>query len=64
MKPCKIFWVKKARIEFMDLQPGDVPETFADIDDLIRDVGFKPDTTIETGVERFVGWYKSYYGVS
>ena len=55
---------KKARIEFMDLQPGDVPETFADIDDLIRDVGFKPDTTIETGVERFVGWYKSYYGVS
>ncbi|MCD4777581.1 MAG: NAD-dependent epimerase, partial [Desulfobacterales bacterium] len=40
---------KKAKKEFLDLQPGDVPATYADIDDLIKDVGFKPETTIETG---------------
>jgi UDP-glucuronate 4-epimerase len=53
---------KTAAIEYLDLQPGDVPETYADIDDLVRDVGFKPDTPIETGIERFVEWYKAYYG--
>ncbi|MEO2018431.1 MAG: NAD-dependent epimerase [Fuerstiella sp.] len=47
----------------MDMQPGDVPETFADIDALQRDVGFKPDTPIETGIERFVEWYKSYHQI-
>jgi UDP-glucuronate 4-epimerase len=55
---------KEARKNLMDMQPGDVPATYADIDDLIRDVGFKPDTSIETGIERFVKWYKSYYGLS
>jgi UDP-glucuronate 4-epimerase len=53
---------KTATIEYLDLQPGDVPATYADIDDLIKDVGFKPDTPIETGIGRFVQWYKDYYG--
>jgi len=52
---------KKAEKEFLDLQPGDVVSTYADVDDLINDVGFKPDTPIETGIERFVSWYKKYY---
>lgn len=53
---------KKAKIKYADLQPGDVPETYADIDDLVEDVGFKPSTSIQSGIERFVEWYKSYYG--
>ena len=53
---------KKAKKEFLDLQPGDVPATYADVDDLIKDVGFKPATPIETGIKRFVEWYKDYYG--
>ena len=55
---------KKAKKEFLDLQPGDVPATYADIDDLIKDVGFKPETTIETGIKQFILWYNKYYGVS
>ena len=42
-------------------RPGDVPATYADVDDLIRDVGFKPATSIETGVANFVKWYRDYY---
>jgi UDP-glucuronate 4-epimerase len=53
---------KKAKKEFMDLQPGDVVATYADVDDLMADVGFKPETPIEVGIERFVEWYKNYYG--
>ena len=45
------------------MQPGDVPITYANVDSLIADVGFKPSTHIEVGVEKFVAWYKSYYGV-
>jgi UDP-glucuronate 4-epimerase len=52
---------KKAVKELLPLQPGDVPATCADIDDLIRDVGFKPETTIETGIARFIEWYRQYY---
>ena len=44
------------------MQPGDVPATYADVDDLMRDVGFKPATSIEEGVGRFIDWYKEYYG--
>ncbi len=55
---------KKAKKEFLDLQPGDVPATYADIDDLIKDVGFKPDTPLETGIERFISWYKEYFGLT
>ncbi|MFH0725211.1 MAG: NAD-dependent epimerase [Pseudomonadota bacterium] len=54
---------KKAEKELMDLQPGDVPATYANVDDLMTDVGFKPATSIETGIEKFVEWYKEYYGV-
>jgi UDP-glucuronate 4-epimerase len=52
---------KSARKTYMDLQPGDVVSTYADIDDLIADVGFKPQTPLETGIERFIAWYREYY---
>lgn len=52
---------KKAIKEFQEMQAGDVPATFADVDDLIRDVGFKPDTPLEVGIQRFVDWYRAYY---
>lgn len=54
---------KKAIKNFMDIQKGDVPATFADVDDLMKDVGFRPATSIETGVGEFVKWYKDYYNV-
>ncbi len=49
--------------ELLPMQLGDVTETCADVHDLMRDVGFRPSTSIEVGVERFVGWYRSHYGV-
>ncbi len=52
---------KKAEFNMMPLQPGDVLETYADIDDLTRDTGFRPSTTIEEGLPKFVEWYKSYH---
>lgn len=54
---------KKAKKNYMDMQPGDVPATYADVDDLVRDVDFKPDTSIEDGISKFVEWYKDYHGV-
>ena len=45
----------------LPMQPGDVPATFADIDALQRDVGFRPSTPIEEGVQKFVDWYKNYH---
>jgi len=51
---------KKAKKEFLPLQDGDVPETYADIDDLVRDFGFKPNTTIDEGIEKFVEWFRRY----
>ncbi len=54
---------KKAEKIFLDLQPGDVPATYADVDDLIKDVGFKPSTSIEDGIQRFIKWYKEYYRI-
>jgi UDP-glucuronate 4-epimerase len=53
---------RKAQINMLPLQAGDVPETFADIDDLIADVGYRPATSIEVGVPRFVDWFCQYYG--
>lgn len=44
------------------MQPGDVPATYADVDDLMQDVGFKPNTPLEVGIQTFVDWYRSYYG--
>ncbi len=52
---------KTAVKNFLPMQPGDVPATFADVDDLTRDVGFKPSTPIELGIERFVRWYREYH---
>ena len=52
---------KKAKRELLPMQPGDVPATYADIDDLTRDVGFRPDTPIADGISRFVDWYRSYH---
>lgn len=48
--------------EMMPMQPGDVPETFADIDALQKDVGFRPDTPISEGIRKFVDWYREYHG--
>jgi UDP-glucuronate 4-epimerase len=53
---------KKATLNLLPMQPGDVPETFADIDDLARDIGFAPTTPLETGLRQFVDWYRGYYG--
>jgi len=54
---------KTARKNFLPLQDGDVPATFANVDDLIRDIGFKPSTRIEDGIRNFVDWYREYYKV-
>jgi len=53
-----------AEKNLLGMQPGDVADTFADVEDLIRDVGYKPDTPIEVGIAEFVKWYKDYYGHS
>lgn len=52
---------KKAEKNFLPLQPGDVPATYANVDALMNDVGFKPETSIETGIANFVEWYKDFY---
>ena len=52
---------KKAIRELLPMQPGDVPATFADVDDLMRDVGFKPSTPIADGIAHFVAWYNQYH---
>jgi UDP-glucuronate 4-epimerase len=53
---------REAKKIYLPMQPGDVPKTFADVDDLVRDVGFKPATPLSEGIARFVSWYRSYYG--
>ncbi|MDL1892080.1 NAD-dependent epimerase [Sphingobacteriales bacterium CHB3] len=53
---------RTAEKRFLPMQPGDVPATFADVDDLVQDVGFAPATPIEKGVKKFVEWYREYYG--
>jgi len=54
----------KAEKNFLPMQPGDVPETYADVDNLMRDTGFSPETPIDDGIRKFVEWYKEYYEVS
>jgi len=54
---------KKAEKNMLPLQAGDVLATYANVDDLVQDVGFKPNTSIETGIDRFVAWYRKYYKV-
>jgi UDP-glucuronate 4-epimerase len=51
---------KRAERELLPMQPGDVPETYADVDDLMRDVGFRPSTPVETGIRNFIDWYRAY----
>ncbi|BCX87867.1 UDP-glucuronate 4-epimerase [Methylomarinovum tepidoasis] len=53
---------KKAQKNFLPIQKGDVPATYADVSDLMRDVGYAPSVTIEEGIPRFVAWYLEYYG--
>ncbi|MDT3683214.1 MAG: NAD-dependent epimerase [Truepera sp.] len=53
----------EAEKNFLPMQPGDVPATYADVDDLVADVGFKPETPLDVGVKRFVAWYREFYGV-
>ncbi len=53
---------KKADIEFKDMQPGDVKDTYADISETTQITGYKPTTTIHEGIPKFIEWYKSYYG--
>lgn len=54
---------KKAQKNLLPMQPGDVPATYADVDDLINDVGYKPATDVEEGIARFVDWYREFYQV-
>ena len=54
---------RTAKIEMLPMQPGDVPATYADVDDLMRDVGFRPETPIADGVARFIAWYREYHKV-
>ena len=54
---------KEAKRELLPMQPGDVPATYADVHDLMREVDFKPATPLSTGVFRFVEWYRAYHGL-
>ena len=51
---------RKARKNLLPLQPGDVPDTSADVAELMHDVGYKPDTSVEAGIKRFVEWYRGW----
>jgi UDP-glucuronate 4-epimerase len=55
---------REAVKQMLPMQPGDVMETFADIDDLMRDVGFRPQTSIEDGIREFVSWYRDHYSLT
>ncbi|NET48785.1 MAG: capsular biosynthesis protein CpsI, partial [Merismopedia sp. SIO2A8] len=52
---------KKAQKKLKPMQPGDVPITYADVDDLIESVNFSPSTSLEVGIGHFVDWYKEYF---
>ena len=51
---------KKAEKELLPLQPGDVPDTYADVDDLVEEFGYKPSMSVQQGVDNFAKWYKEY----
>jgi UDP-glucuronate 4-epimerase len=55
---------KSAEKIMKPMQPGDVPATYADVDDLMEAVGFQPSTPIEVGIQKFVDWYRSYYAIA
>ena len=54
---------KTAVKNMLPMQPGDVPATYADVSDLVRDVNYKPDMSIEQGIANFVDWYRGYYNI-
>ena len=54
---------KKAQMNLLPLQPGDVPDTYAEVSDLVADTGYRPGTRVAEGVARFVAWYREFYGV-
>ena len=54
---------KEAEKEYLPMQPGDVPRTEADVTDLVRDMGYKPSTTVEEGISRFIEWYRDYFQI-
>jgi UDP-glucuronate 4-epimerase len=54
---------KKAILNLMPMQPGDVPETYASVENLARDAGFRPSTPMETGIRKFVDWYREFHGI-
>jgi UDP-glucuronate 4-epimerase len=60
IKAVEVALGKKAEKELLPLQPGDVPDTFADVEDLVKDVGYKPSTNVKEGVSKFVDWYLDY----
>jgi len=51
----------KAEKELLPLQPGDVPDTYADVDDLVKEFGYKPSMPVKEGVENFAKWFKNYH---
>jgi len=53
---------KKAEKNYLPMQDGDVTATYANVDDLVREIDFKPQTSIEDGIKNFVDWYRGYYG--
>lgn len=55
---------RKAQMNLLPLQPGDVVDTFADVDDLVRDVGYRPSVPVKEGIDRFISWFNSYYGAN
>jgi UDP-glucuronate 4-epimerase len=54
---------QKAKCELLPMQPGDVPATYANVDDLMRDAGFKPSTPIAEGIAQFIDWYRGYHNL-
>ena len=54
---------KKAEKNFMDMQDGDVVSTYADVSGLMEDFGYKPETGLDEGIEKFVTWYKTFYSI-
>ena len=54
---------KTAQKEFLPMQPGDVPRTEADVKDLVENLGYKPNTPVQIGIENFIEWYKAYFGI-
>jgi UDP-glucuronate 4-epimerase len=55
---------RKAEKNLLPMQPGDVPDTWADVEDLVADVGYRPQTPVENGVRAFVDWYVDYYKIN